>query len=217
MWVKLKKISWKLIVLLILVVATSGCGSNGPDEDISAGEVYNESYPVIINYDTSKHEDTPKIPIKGKVLFFDQDYLLELQYLSDNENVATPLNPQKIDLHKAFLSSESLFSDSSGTSLKDRYPNTFLDIDEFPRNTTITFFVPVKVERVYVGNWGENTKGYRLITDVLVLYWPEKEIAGWHRVYGLNPKTFELVISTPPSEIYGDNQVDEWILSLPIQ
>jgi hypothetical protein len=204
----LKKLSWGLIALLVLVVAVSGCGS---DDDLSASVVYNESHPVITSYDTSKHEDTPLIPIKGKVLLLDLEYLLES---SDNENITT-VDPEKTD-PTSFSSSESLFYNSTGTSLKDVYPNTFLDPNKFPRNTTITFFVPVKVQKVYVGNWGENIKGYRLITDVVVLYWPEKEIAGWHRVYGSPPNTLELFFSIPPTEIYGDSQVDEWILSLPI-
>jgi hypothetical protein len=206
---KLKKLSLGLIAVLVLVVAVSGCGF---DDGISASEVYNESYPVIINYDTSKHEDTPIIPIKGKVLLLDLEYLLESPDSSDN---ITAVDPQKID-PSLFSSSESLFYTSTSTSLQDKYPNTFLDPNKFPRNTTITFFVPVKVQKVYMGNWGENIKGYRLITDVVVLYWPEKEIAGWHRVQGLPPQNLELFISIPPTEIYGDNQVDEWILSLPI-
>lgn len=223
MWVKLKKLSWGLIAVLVLVVAVSGCGFDGPDGDLSASVVYNESYPVIINYYTSKHEDTPIIPIKGKVLLLDLGYLLESpdssvlesQESSINENI-TVVNPQKVD-PTTFSSSESLFYSSTGTSLKDEYPHTLLDPNKFPRNTTITFFVPVKVQKVYMGNWGENIKGYRLITDVVVLYWPEKEIAGWHRVYGLPLQNLELFISIPPTEIYGDSQVEEWILSLPIR
>jgi hypothetical protein len=203
----LKKQSLELIAALVLVMAVSGCVF---DDNISASVVYNESHPVITNYDTSKHEDTPIIPIKGKVLVLDLEYLLES---SVNENITT-VDPKKIE-PTPFSSSESLFYNSTGTSLKDEHPNTFIDPNKFPRNTTITFFVPVKVQKVYMGNWGENIKGYRLITDVVVLYWPEKEIAGWHRVYGSPPQSLELFISIPPTEIYGDSQVDEWILSLP--
>jgi len=207
----LKKLSLGLIAVLVLVVGTSGCLFDGSDDEISASVVYEESYPVIINYDTSKQEDTPIIPIKGKVLVLDLEYLLE----SDPSDNITAVDPEKVD-PSSFSSSESLFYSSTGTSLKDEYPSTFLDPNKFPCNITITFFVPVKVQKVYMGNWGENIRGYRLITDVVVLYWPEKEIAGWHRVHGLAPRNLELFISIPPTEIYGDSQVDEWILSLPV-
>ena len=140
----MKKQSLGLIAVVVLVVAVSGCGS---DDEISASVVYDESYPVIINYDTSKQEDTPIIPIKGKVLVLDLEYLLE----SDPSDNITAVDLEKVD-PSSFSSSESLFYNSTGTSLKDEYPPTLLDPNKFPRNTTITFFVPVKVQKVYMGN-----------------------------------------------------------------
>jgi len=66
-----------------------------------------------------------------------------------------------------------------------------------------------------------NVNFYQTIDDVVVVYWPEKRIVGWHRVYGNStiPKTIETtigaVINPQTEKRILDGGLYNWIYSLP--
>lgn len=70
-------------------------------------------------------------------------------------------------------------------------------------------------QRQYVGS-DDVVTAYQNYVDVIVIYWPEMKIAGWHRIIGPPvPDTG----SAGGGDIYGDRvtslDVDDWISSLP--
>lgn len=91
-------------------------------------------------------------------------------------------------------------------------------MDSYHLDSNATIFIELGNGKQYVGKWvyrgtGQVVSGYKLYKDILVIYWPEMRVAGWHRVYG----------SAPPETATGeytyitgdDPDIDAWINSLP--
>ena len=91
----------------------------------------------------------------------------------------------------------------------------------FPVNSNVTIFLKMdegtinQGERVYEKS-GDVVTAWQYYEDVLVIYWPEMKIAGWHRIKGGAVPTTGYGSG---GDIYGDpvysSNVTDWINSLP--
>jgi hypothetical protein len=203
------RILGSVILLILFIVTISGCTSEGSgnstntNNNISAGQVVKDIMPSVIQYNGSKGADQDNIPIKGKLLYFDNSYYSS-QYGSNMSSVNSYVD-----------NSDDMYVTSK--TLAEIAPETLLN-SSFDPNTKITIFVVVNQEKEYVGTWqfssGGTLPGYRHISDVIVAYWPEKTIAGWHRIDGNSPDS-ETMASENTVEIAGGDNINEWIVSLP--
>ena len=197
------------LLLILFIVTISGCTSEGSgnstniSNNISAGQVVTDIMPLVTQYNGSKGVDQDNIPIKGKVLYFDNSFYSS-QYGTNMSSVDSYVD-----------NSDDMYV--NGKTLAEIAPETLLN-SSFDPNTKVTLFVVVNQEKEYVGTWkftsGGTVPGYRYISDVIVAYWPEKTIAGWHRIEGNSPDS-ETMASENTIEIAGGDNINEWIVSLP--
>ncbi len=106
------------------------------------------------------------------------------------------------------------YSSSEALSLDSDNPTNF------PLNTNLTIVMPMDTGNTLQGQWtdqstGMTVNGYQSYLDVVVIYWPEMKIAGWHRITG--PPIPDTIDEGSDSDIYGDpvsdSSVEQWINS----
>jgi hypothetical protein len=91
-------------------------------------------------------------------------------------------------------------------------------LDTYPVDVNATIFLEMNSGSDYVGQWvyqssGEVVSGYKPYVDVVVVYWPEMKVAGWHRLYGSSP---DVETTGYGGDIQGDGpDIEAWINSLP--
>lgn len=101
------------------------------------------------------------------------------------------------------------------------FPDNNLNETAYPMNTNLTLIVPMDTGSINQGDRqyqdsGDIVSAYQNYLDVMVVYWPDMKVAGWHRIMGT---------AVPDNgysgggDIYGDNvndsDVNSWINSLP--
>lgn len=90
----------------------------------------------------------------------------------------------------------------------------------------LTVFLITDVRFEKVGIWsdeeGKEYTGYKQYTEIVVIYWPEKEIVGNYIIEGKEPEEkmeyyIQPILSPVNGEsgLVGDEQVEDWIASLP--
>ncbi|MBI5680553.1 MAG: hypothetical protein HZC47_06665 [Methanobacterium sp.] len=176
-------------MLILSVLTISGCSSSDDkfSKDRSSPDFIDQLVPIALEYNKSKGPDNSNIPIKGKLYFWDMT----------NNGPFTPNNFDKIENTVTYNINES---------------------------DQITVFMIVNVKKKSLGNYQSYIKGvpetsktvtgYRYYTDIIVMYWPEKTVVGWHRVTGADP-TGENYIQGDAGIVYGYDLIYEWISSLP--
>jgi len=115
----------------------------------------------------------------------------------------------------------------NGTKTDDWYIEDYPIPDELKyeydfntiNNTKITFFIKVNETKISSGRgyvqekiYGEGRyvgEGQIIITDVIVIYWPDKIVVGKYRIIGDEPP------ERTQDTLKGDDNIYEWINSLP--
>lgn len=184
-----------LMGILILTVFTSGCTDSGDQKNLTYDKYKNEILPKIIEYNNSKGTDNPKIPIHGEPLLI--------------ANLKEPVFCNWINITR------------SGNDTANQTVNYI-----FFNQSNATLFVIVNQQQKVLesGTYNQYINGMsmgqvqvdssQLITDIVVIYYPSLEIAGWHRVYGGIPEHLKSSYNDS-SGPYGGSNIRKWITSLP--
>lgn len=154
----------------------------------------------------------------------------------DISSVLTELQPQIVEYYKTQPQSDS-FTIKGRPQLiqKDQlYNPSSIDYSDHTDDFTDltderTLFIRIENTTKNIGTQTYSRNGqtmdvtfYQPVDDVVVVYWPEKKIVGWHRVYGNSniPETYN--VSGPDlggnlkNQVYKyDSQLYSWIISLP--
>jgi len=116
---------------------------------------------------------------------------------------------------------ESKGSESDSIKIQGTAVGDYSTTSSFPVYSNVTIFLKLGEGKINQGAYiypstGEIVNAWQYYEDVVVIYWPEMKIAGWHRIMGT---------AVPPStygfggDIYGDqvtiHNVTTWIDSLP--
>jgi hypothetical protein len=105
------------------------------------------------------------------------------------------------------------------TTINDSYGNIF---QYFPLNTNLTIVMDLDSGYTNVGQWtdqsnGVTVNGYQSYLNVVVIYWPEMKIAGYHSFTG--PSIPDTLNQYGNGDIYGDqvndSTVTDWIAAQP--
>lgn len=180
------------ILLFLGVVGISGCTDTNNQKNLTYDKYKNDILPKIIEYNKSKGVDNSNISVKGETLL-----------------IANPNEP---------IFSDWLNSINKTANLTENYI--------YFNDTNATLFVIVDQQRkvlesgTYISymngiNNGEvQVDSSQLITDIVVIYYPSLEIAGWHRVYGGIPEALKSSYENDEGP-YGGSNISEWIKSLP--
>lgn len=170
-------------ILIISVVVFISGCSDAGAKNLTLSEYKDKVLPKVIDYNKSKGTDNPNIQVKGVSV------------------LTTAFSDPKF---RQFVSNEP--------------GNNYI----FLNKTNATIFVVVDKQsnvvdtQPYVSeSSGQvvDVVGYQAITDIVVIYYPSLEIAGWHRIIGPKP-TFQEK-TTMGSSMGGETGVNEWIYSLP--
>ncbi len=167
-----------LLLFLAAVVSSSGC--IWQEQNMTQSEVLNETLPLALKYNKTKSIEnaTENITIKGKIIFYD---------LSKGSIPRNFSEEHKEKNNKYPILSEKFSSYNSSIPLE------WMASSNFTNNTSITIiFYKENPEYEYVGDWvsqetGKVIPGYRQAIDIIVVYWPEKKVAGWVRFIGDSP------------------------------
>ena len=102
----------------------------------------------------------------------------------------------------------------------DKYfHRSYVPSDLIPKtsHTNFTIIVIINSSYEFVGYWydtsGKEYPGYRTITDLIIIYWPEKIVAGKFRVLG-EKLNYKESVYTWTYKFSGDNNIDCFIESL---
>jgi len=176
-----------------------------PDDKVYAKFAEDEFLPIVLKYDQNNitvHENssfyTYKEPsIKGKLVYID----------------AYEKAPNDTNSHLLTNGSWGYIKDFVPTDLRyDFDPNTI-------NNTKITFFIRVYAtskttgaayakEEIY-GQGRYVGQGQIPVTDIMVIYWPSKVVAGTYRIIGDAPP------ERTNTTLEGDTNIEDWINSRP--
>lgn len=130
-------------------------------------------------------------------------------------NLYTILDPMITDYN------ESKGSESDNIKIQGTAVGDYSLKNSFPVYSNVTIFLKLGGGEINQGEYvypstGEVVNAYQYYEDVVVIYWPEMKIAGWHRIMGtpVPDRTYGF-----GGDIYGDpvttHNVTTWIDSLP--
>ncbi len=116
---------------------------------------------------------------------------------------------------------ESKGSESDSIKIQGTVVGDYSSTSSFPTYSNVTIFLKLGGGQINQGEYvytdtGEVVNAYQYYEDVVVIYWPEMKIAGWHRIMGtpVPDRTYGY-----GGDIYGDPvttyNVTTWIDSLP--
>lgn len=191
--------------------------SPGSDNDINTIEVTDlNNSALIFGYDnqTNTYSLSPG----------DYNFVIGNSNANISTNMIINILQPLIDYYKSNNNSSS--SDTipiQGQVAGNYSPSGFTAPAIVPVNQNLTIVMPINSGTSSQGQWtgetsGNTITGYQDYQDVIVIYWPEMKIAGWHRIYGPTIPD-NTVVAVGETAIYGnpvnDSTIEQWIASQP--
>ena len=181
-----------------------------PDEDVTNDSV--NTYNEFNNQLTSQNPGDYKFVIDNQSSSITEDTL---------ENLLTPL----VNSYEQSMGSESDSTPIQGQLAGPYSPGaitTTYDNKTFNLNSNLTIVMEMDTGNTLQGQWvgqtsGDTVDGYQSYLEVVVIYWPEMKIVGWHNFTG--PPIPDSTEMTTGENIVGDqvdpSTVEQWINSQP--
>lgn len=195
------KVIFCVFSFLVLIVLVSGCTSNeAPKTTVYHGDdVIDEVEPLFFEYNKSKGaEGLEKFDLKGYVLI--EGYGIDNKF----NNTTKTLTAEKRSAPNEIILANG--TKDPGYNKKRNNYNEF----------TIIYVIDTHTE--YIGMFLATDNNYyplfRNSIDVAVMYWPEKKIIGWHRIYAKPNGSYYLVTKGSPYFLEDDlPSLKDWIFN----
>lgn len=167
---------------------------------------------------------------------FFQYQKIELKYTYEDDNISTNPSDYKfvIGNNNVNTSDDVIYNFIKPLAVKEgEQKNTIVlkgeigsgSEDPTPLTKQKTFFIPLEFGKGnFIGNYqygSHMVAVYQGYQDIVVIYWPQLEIAGWHRIYAseTTPPSSVMSINREVTDTYviqpSDNDKINWINSLP--